>query len=986
MRFDVASLSSLVGGRLAELAGLTHDLGKFLVGFQASIHGAVSGLQSAHKKDAVRHEWGSYVLLSAIFDALGANKAAPLSLGDLLLQAQALDKKFVSPFIGLSSLRLSVLYAVATHHRLPTYDRDPEDLKIIGVKPAGLPSNNDVLSLELDGRTKSDLETEYGTILLGRIRELVVEMIDIDRQLSSGGLDLMGLAEDVRDALIMSDYVISSVDYGDAPNRPEPMACAANTRLGPDGARTVNQPLLWHLANVGSLAAFIFDDIVLKRRPVKTDNRAEDYATHLAKVRASTAYEWQNRGVDFLREKMAPKAAPNLILNVGATGSGKTLSNQKFAAVSRPNGAFRMTAAFDMRVLTTDAQKSYSAELESMTTGASGCLAMLTGDEKIPYLLQPEEPIVIIAGSWVVVDQPEQWRAIWASKSPTSKAITEAPILVSTLDYIVPAGDPSATIRYLDAKLRLRDSTLIIDEIDLAQDGAALACVVRLIYVAGLCGSNVIVSSATMPKPLASAVAEAYLAGQKRRGTTTVDLFIISSEMENFHKRIKPGQKNQTTEVKVFCFSSLEKVGAAVAKKPDITRAKIIDITKREDVYQASINTIIALGTTWSESWPRLPVKVKLSFGCLRFARTRTVVEVARWLSTNWGQTAGDDLSGGEDTNGHYRIVKGVRHYLRVCAYYSYVQNDRRGWMESAFSEILNRKKGNGDVLATLIEAGGLDTKALESVEEEVIIHYVVVASPIVETGRDYDFDYGQLEPSSAGSTVQMPGRINRHRRRTLKKTAHNIHILSKNLEAFKEKNPHKAFMYPGLGTIKTHKESDLNKMLPIDKGLVSISSALRFNTSAPAKSLAASDDASIENTYDEKKDHVTRTTFATERGSRPAFDAAIFRENNLRQEQCSVRITRSVDKKGHVCFLKSSPDTGRKNQVNIETRWEPTDDGSHKGRNSNTWLSERDWTKKLQGQEYHGHVDIPIYDINNLSREEDKISYDIDFGFYRKS
>ena len=985
----MASLSSLVGGRLAELAGLTHDLGKFLVGFQASIHGAVSGLQSAHKKDAVRHEWGSYVLLSAIFDALGADQAAPLSLGDLLLQAQSPNKKFVSPFIGLSSLRLSVLYAVATHHRLPTYDRDPKDLKIIGVKPAGLPSNHDVLSLELDGRTKSDLETEYGTILLGRIRELVVEMIDIDRQLSSAGLDLMGLAEDVRDALIMSDYIISSVDYGDVPNRPEPMACAANTRLGPDGARTVNQPLLWHLANVGILAAFIFDDIVLKRRPVKTDSRAEDYATHLATVRASTAYDWQNRGVDFLRAKMSPKAAPALILNVGATGSGKTLSNQKFAAVSRPHGAFRMTAAFDMRVLTTDAQKSYSAELESMNTGDSGCLAMLTGDEKISYLLQPEEPIVIIAGSWVVVDQPEQWRAIWASKSPTSKAITDAPILVSTLDYIVPAGDPSATIRYLDAKLRLRDSTLIIDEIDLAQDGAALACVVRLIYVAGLCGSNVIVSSATMPKPLASAVAEAYLAGQKRRGTTTVDLFIISSEMDNFHQRITPGQKNPTTEVKVFCFSSLEHIGAAVAKKPDITRAKIIDITKREDVYQASIHTIIALGTTWSESWPRLPVKVKLSLGCLRFARTRTVVEVARWLSTNWGQKAGDDLSVGEDINGHYRIVKGVRHYLRVCAYYSYVPNDRRGWMESAFSEILNRKKGNGDVLDTLIEAGGLDTKALESVEEkEVIVHYVVVASPIVETGRDYDFDYGQLEPSSAGSTVQMPGRINRHRRRTLKKTAHNIHILSKNLVAFKEKHPHKAFMYPGLGTVKTHKESDLKEMLQIDaKGLVRISSALRFNTSEPPRSLAASDDASIENTYKDKEKHVARKTVASETGSRPAFDAAVFRENSLRQEQCSVRITRSVDKRGHVSFLKSSPDTGRKNQVNIETRWEPgpIDDGRNKGRN-NTWLSERDWAKKLQGQEYQGHVDVPIYDINNLSHEENKISYDIDFGFYRKA
>jgi CRISPR-associated endonuclease/helicase Cas3 len=53
---------------------------------------------------------------------------------------------------------------------------------------------------------------------------------------------------------------------------------------------------------------------------------------------------------------------------------------------------------------------------------------------------------------------------------------------------------------------------------------------------------------------------------------------------------------------------------------------------------------------------------------------------------------------------------------------------------------------------------------------------YIVVATPVVEVGRDFDFDWAIIEPSSERSIVQTAGRVLRHRSVVPKED--NIHIL----------------------------------------------------------------------------------------------------------------------------------------------------------------------------------------------------------------
>jgi len=89
------------------------------------------------------------------------------------------------------------------------------------------------------------------------------------------------------------------------------------------------------------------------------------------------------------------------------------------------------------------------------------------------------------------------------------------------------------------------------------------------------------------------------------------------------------------------------------------------------------------------------------------------------------------------------------------------------------------------------------------------------VATPVEEVGRDHDFDWAVIEPSSYRSIIQLAGRILRHRNLLdagLKSP--NIALMQYNLKGMSEdKNP--VFCRPGYESsqnrLKTH---DLNKLL----------------------------------------------------------------------------------------------------------------------------------------------------------------------------
>ena len=81
---------------------------------------------------------------------------------------------------------------------------------------------------------------------------------------------------------------------------------------------------------------------------------------------------------------------------------------------------------------------------------------------------------------------------------------------------------------------------------------------------------------------------------------------------------------------------------------------------------------------------------------------------------------------------------------------------------------------------------------------------FILVATPVAEVGRDHDFDWAVVEPSSFRSIIQLAGRVLRHRDREVENP--NIALMQYNLRALKGGGENLAFRYPGYETEKKYK------------------------------------------------------------------------------------------------------------------------------------------------------------------------------------
>jgi CRISPR-associated endonuclease/helicase Cas3 len=82
---------------------------------------------------------------------------------------------------------------------------------------------------------------------------------------------------------------------------------------------------------------------------------------------------------------------------------------------------------------------------------------------------------------------------------------------VSTIDFVIAAGELHRQGHHSAALTRRITSDLIIDEIDDYEPHAFVA-ILRLIEMAAMMGSNVIVSTATLPVPMVRSLVEVFIA------------------------------------------------------------------------------------------------------------------------------------------------------------------------------------------------------------------------------------------------------------------------------------------------------------------------------------------------------------------------------------------------------------------------------------------------------------------------------------------
>lgn len=241
----------------------------------------------------------------------------------------------------------------------------------------------------------------------------------------------------------------------------------------------------------------------------------------------NSQFRWQDKAFD-LANSIAHKTEKQGFfgINMASTGCGKTFANARIMyGLSNEKQGCRFNVALGLRALTLQTGDDFRHKLKLDAED----LAVLIGSQATRTLherRQDENTAEELSGSessggvlsesqHLVYEGSLDDGALkeWLQRSPKLHQLVSAPVLVSTIDYLMPATEGGRGGKQIGPMLRLLTSDLVLDEPDdfSLEDLPALC---RLVNFAGMLGSRVLLSSATLPPSLLQALFEAYLAGR----------------------------------------------------------------------------------------------------------------------------------------------------------------------------------------------------------------------------------------------------------------------------------------------------------------------------------------------------------------------------------------------------------------------------------------------------------------------------------------
>ncbi|MEJ7137845.1 type I-F CRISPR-associated helicase Cas3f [Amphibiibacter pelophylacis] len=810
-----------VAALLARLAGYLHDLGKFGQMFGDKLAGL------GPMKDAVRHEWLSLHIVNhlcvqgrdAALDQLGSEWDSAwqkASSGKLLRMKPLVWGTGATLFKGLDSHWAVLVYLIFSHHRLPRDQGENANLLSDGTYIEGA----EPLRASLHKLAPLASPSEQ---TLDRIRKTAARLDALVKPLACDPEYWRAVATVARMALILADHSVSSVDKTDDAGhgrdllRQMQLASAkvafANTVQLPDGQRLRNQELNWHLQNVGDQAG----EFVSQFARFAPSGLSESVLSSL-RLATTGRYAWQSQSAAALRAAQTQEALPTLVFNVAGTGSGKTRMNVVAAAVLREADALgapvRIATALNLRTLTLQTRDAYAQQL-GMSDSELACVIGSAVVQRMHKARTEEESraadnAAALALQWGIdddgnppeedfdalgeADPPPEWLEHFLQRKPKMRAVIMAPVLVCTVDHLIKAGEPTEQGNHALANLRLMGSELVLDEID-SYEPKALVAVMRLVTAAAFWGRHVVASSATLSKPVAQAVWQAYELGAKMRAKL-LDLpngarFRVAMIDDRCPARLDtPASKDDFGawfDVSLHCM--LSALGQSHHRPAELVP---VHWDKGSDSAQRlqAIHTAIQGACERMHQRHRWAVTVDgqphtISLGLVRMANINRATEVARYLST-------------------------ALPHARVACYHSQLSRIARFMLERALDQVLTRKSPEGGPQGAPSIHDAV-RRAREEGRNETL--FIVVATPVEEIGRDHDFDWAVIEPSSVQSLVQTAGRVNRHRLDSISEP--NIGILQFNFKYVENPEGKLCFTRPGLEEDEyPHSSHDLAKLL----------------------------------------------------------------------------------------------------------------------------------------------------------------------------
>jgi len=781
----------------SSIAAIFHDLGKATVLFQKKLNPD----EKTEKFEPYRHEWVSFRLFQAfVGDKTDLRWLEALS--DIQQDTfpkcfkDGLDKEKAPGFSVLPPFARLVAWLIVTHHKLPVYpgwDRihnpDSPDLKYIN---QWLDCNFDALwnshncndddqknriqknwqfhdlpIQSMQWRSRACFLTSEARVKL-RLW-LNAETDWLHKQLFTTHLSRL--------CLMLADHCYSSQDEVTEQWRNPNYNIYANTHWIND-KKQYKQQLDEHLIGVAHHAERIAR--ALPRLNASLDSlEPNDALIDNVPKNLKEAFGWQDKA-----RKLAEKIGKDTMqygffgINMASTGKGKTRANAKImTALGLKTGRVRFSVALGLRVLTLQTGEEFRKELklsqeELAITIGSTAVKQLFEYQQTQASEKEEQPENAGSESREELIDPDLYihykgapanhsLSGWTKQEKGLDKLLSAPVLVSTIDHLMPATEGTKGGKQIPATLRLLSSDLVLDEPD--DFGLSdLPALCRLVNWAGMLGSRVLLSTATIPPALAYALFQAYQAGWAHFAEANLDGWSGEIACAWFDEwGVDNGQYQQFNHFKKAHEKFVQKRIKQLKLIPAKRKAEIIKVEIKGDKTVAeSMSDTIQAGAIRLHQDHYLSSNGKtISIGLVRMANIKPLVAVAKALLK---------IKAPDDTCIHY------------CVYHSRYPLAVRSFIENKLDRLL--KRANPDAIWQ-------EPEIQQGIEKnpEIRHHiFIVLASPVAEVGRDHDYDWAIVEPSSMRSVIQLAGRVLRHRDKIPDKA--NILLLGKNYKALNKK------------------------------------------------------------------------------------------------------------------------------------------------------------------------------------------------------
>lgn len=719
---------------LTVMAALFHDIGKASQAFQAKLRN-----RGKPMADAYRHEWVSLRLFEAFVGPGSSDEdwlrrlADKRETGDAWLSQLARDDRQSAPPGPFQKSRLPPLaqavgWLIVSHHRLPNGDhRGSASLARL---PAPIQSQW-CGARDADAKEKAACwQFPHGLPFASahwRARTALCAQSMLERP----GLLARGPAL-LHDSYVMhvSRLILMLADhhYSSLP---------ADSRLGdpnfPLHANTdrdsgkLKQRLDEHLLGVALHSRKLAGTLPRLERQLPRLARHKGFTRRVEQPR----FRWQDKAYDCAMACREQAMEHGFFgLNLASTGCGKTLANGRILyALADPQRGARFSIALGLRSLTLQTGQAYRERLGlgdddlAILVGGSAARELFekqqerlerSGSESAQELLA-ENSHVHFAGT--LEDGPLRE---WLGRNSAGNRLLQAPILACTIDHLMPASESLRGGHQIAPLLRLMTSDLVLDEVD-DFDIDDLPALSRLVHWAGLFGSRVLLSSATLPPALVQGLFEAYRSGreifQRHRGAPGRATEIRCAWFDEFSS-----QSSAHGAVTSFSEAHATFVAQRLAKLeqlPPRRQAQLCTVHAAGEARPALCRELAGQMNTWMADLHRCHHTEhqgrRISFGLLRLANIEPLIELAQAILA---QGAPEGL------------------HVHLCVYHSRHPLLVRSAIERQLDELLKR---SDDDAAALFARPTL-AKALQASTERDHL-FVVLASPVAEVGRDHDYD-----------------------------------------------------------------------------------------------------------------------------------------------------------------------------------------------------------------------------------------------------